>query len=39
MMHRDPFDHHDPEYDEHWLEENIDNPQYVRDNGVYPRHR
>ena len=25
---RDPFDHHDPDYDEHWLENNIDNPTY-----------
>ncbi len=25
---RDPFDHHDPDYDEHWLENNIDNPMY-----------
>jgi hypothetical protein len=33
MMHRDPFDHHDPEYDENWLRDNIDNPQYQRDYG------
>ena len=25
---RDPFDHHDPYYDEHWLENNIDNYTY-----------
>ncbi len=25
---RDPFDHHDPDYDENWLENNIDNPTF-----------
>ena len=30
---RDPLDHHDPDYDEHWLENNIDSPFHAQEGG------